>query len=99
VFEAVYVPDPKEIEDGEGIGLEYGDLDVGFYRDDQIDLSAVLSEQVVIDVPMKPVCSEECKGLCPNCGADLNEGECNCKEDKTDPRLAPLAEIKKKLIN
>jgi uncharacterized protein len=98
-FEAIYLPDPKIDTEGEEIELEYSDLDVGFYRNDQIDLTAVLSEQVIFEVPMKPVCKKDCKGLCSICGSDLNQGDCGCSEEPADPRLAPLAELKKKLVN
>jgi len=98
-FESIYLPDPETVSEGEELELEYSDLEVGFYRDDRIDLSAVISEQIVLEIPMKPVCTESCKGLCPLCGIDLNEGECGCSSERSDPRLAPLAELKKRLIN
>jgi hypothetical protein len=48
-------------------------------------------------LPLKPLCREECKGLCPSCGADLNKGPCSCKGKKGDPRLAALKKLKDKL--
>ena len=95
-FELDYRPDPILEEEGEEFSLTYSDLDIGFYRDQQLDVSALISEQVVLEIPMKPVCREECKGLCDQCGADLNEEGCDCQPRSVDPRLAVLAELKKK---
>ncbi len=49
------------------------------YNGDTIDLSQMLEDNVVINLPTRFICSEECKGLCGRCGANLNEGECGCK--------------------
>ncbi len=98
-FELEYWPDPVVPGEGEELGLTYPDLVVGFYRDHRLDLSAVVSEQIVLEIPMKPVCSEACRGLCNQCGKDLNEGLCDCQPPGTDPRLELLADIKKKLIH
>lgn len=91
-----YWPDPAS-QDGEELRLNYDDLDVGFYHGDEFDLSAVISEQVVLEVPMKPVCRENCKGLCDQCGADLELEPCSCDRARVDPRMAALAEYRKKL--
>jgi len=98
-FSVEYWPDPKMGQDSEEMELSYDELDIGFYRDDKIDLSAVVTEQILLDIPMKPVCREDCKGLCDQCGADLNEEECNCDRIRLDPRLEVLAKIKDKMIN
>jgi uncharacterized protein len=91
-----YWPDPVSRE-GEELRLNYDDLEVGFYHGDEFDLSAVISEQIVLEVPMKPVCRENCKGLCDQCGADLELGPCSCERNRIDPRLSALAEYRKKL--
>ncbi len=96
-FDLSYLPDPQLESEHEEFELRYEDLEIGFYRSDQLDLSAVISEQVVLDVPMKPVCQPQCKGLCDQCGADLNEGACNCVRETVDPRLAVLESFKKRL--
>ncbi|MEE8348277.1 MAG: DUF177 domain-containing protein [Acidobacteriota bacterium] len=94
-FKLDYRPDPT-LEEGEDVSLSYTDLNVGFYRDQQLDVSALISEQVVLEIPMNPVCQEDCKGLCDQCGTNLNEGKCSCETHQMDPRLAILAEFKKK---
>jgi uncharacterized protein len=98
-FRLEYWPDPEVLREGEEFELSYDDLNIGFYREDQVDLSAVVSEQILLDIPMKPVCRESCKGLCDQCGADLNQGDCDCSKERLDPRLAGLAEIKDRIIH
>ena len=70
------------------------DLDTGYYRDDQIDLNELLREQFYLALPMKPLCRDNCAGLCPQCGTNLNTGTCQCTSQWEDPRLAPLKELK-----
>jgi len=71
--------------------------DVILYRDDAIDLAAPAIEALILAVPMKPVCDSACRGLCPRCGQDLNEGECDCETETSDPRLAALSELARRL--
>ncbi len=61
---------------------------------DEIDLSSGIREDLLLNVPLKPLCREDCRGLCPQCGADLNEGECTCEKKTADPRLAELRDIR-----
>ncbi|WP_027180347.1 DUF177 domain-containing protein [Maridesulfovibrio bastinii] len=75
-------------EEGEESFLEAAD---GTRR---LNAGAIFWEQFVLAYPSKPLCSEDCKGLCPECGADLNKGKCECKQDKGDPRLAVLRNLK-----
>jgi uncharacterized protein len=92
-----YWPDLKVEKEGEEISLSYDELNIGFYRDDQLDLSGVISEQIVLEIPMKPVCDEACKGLCPQCGVDLNEKACDCESVTSDPRWDALLDLRKKM--
>ncbi|HLO03004.1 MAG TPA: DUF177 domain-containing protein [Symbiobacteriaceae bacterium] len=70
---------------------------VNLYQGEQIDLTETLRDNVVVELPMKPLCSPDCKGLCPTCGANLNQGPCSCTEDVTvDPRFAKLHELLRK---
>jgi uncharacterized protein len=61
-----------------------------FYRDDAIDLGQLIEEQFYLVLPMKPLCSVDCKGLCSNCGTNLNVASCDCQVRWEDPRLAAL---------
>lgn len=66
------------------------DLETSYYRDDQVDLNELLREQFYLALPMKPLCREDCRGLCPECGANRNTAACSCEHVWQDPRLAPL---------
>ena len=66
------------------------DLDTSYYRDDKIDLNELLREQFYLALPMKPLCREDCKGLCPQCGTNWNTGTCTGTAEWEDPRLAAL---------
>jgi uncharacterized protein len=72
------------------------DLETSYYRDDQIDLNELLREQFYLALPMKPLCQEDCKGLCAECGTNLNTGSCDCAPVWEDPRLAALKGLVKK---
>ena len=61
-------------------------------KDGEADLDEVFSTAVILAMDSKHVCSDDCKGLCPRCGADLNQGPCGCKPE-IDPRLAALAQL------
>ncbi|HYF95628.1 MAG TPA: DUF177 domain-containing protein [Symbiobacteriaceae bacterium] len=71
---------------------------VTYYSGDEIDLSDPLRENILLELPMKPLCSDECEGLCPSCGTNLNEGPCQCGEQShtVDPRLAALKDLLRK---
>jgi uncharacterized protein len=71
------------------------DLETSYYRDDQIDLNELMREQFYLALPMKPLCREDCRGLCPQCGTNLNLGACECDTGWHDPRLAPLKDLKR----
>ena len=88
--------DEDDDADAESDAEEVGgdDLTTAFYRDDQIDLAHMVREQLYLALPMKPLHREDCKGLCPNCGVNLNETTCACQTAWEDPRLAPLKKLK-----
>jgi uncharacterized protein len=73
---------------------EEDDLEHETYQDDEIDLSGYLREQVAISLPVKVVCSEDCKGLCTSCGTNLNIENCTCESERIDPRFAVLKDLK-----
>ena len=64
------------------------------YRDEKIDLGEVVREQLYLALPMKPLCQEDCKGLCPVCGVNRNRETCTCQQEWVDPRMAALKEWK-----
>ena len=66
------------------------DLDANEFGDDGIDLAPLVRDVVIAALPIRNLCRPDCKGLCPKCGADLNQGDCGCDREVTDPRLAVL---------
>ena len=59
-----------------------------------LDVSALVWEEFSLALPVKPLCSSDCRGVCPVCGKNLNEGPCGCSSDEGDPRLAALRNLK-----
>ncbi len=57
---------------------------------ENVDLTHLLKENILLSIPIKLLCSEDCKGLCPVCGQNLNYEQCDCKKENVDPRLAKL---------
>jgi uncharacterized protein len=88
-FELRYVPAATN-EGEEEREVEEDDLTTAFYQDEQLDLGELMHEQFMLALPMKPLCSEGCKGLCPQCGTNLNKAACDCAPAGKDPRLAAL---------
>lgn len=74
-----------------------GDTEIGYYEGEGLQLRDVLREQVLLAVPLKAVCREECKGICPQCGRNLNQESCHCAATLPDPRWDALKELKKDL--
>ncbi len=60
------------------------------YSDNYFDLDKILTDNIILNLPMKNVCKDACKGLCPVCGTDINETECGCRVDNIDPRMEAL---------
>jgi uncharacterized protein len=75
-------------------GVPGDDEDHVFYDNDlRADLWDIVRQTVILAVSIKPLCSENCKGLCPQCGTDRNKKTCNCKTETVDPRMAPLKNL------
>ena len=92
-FDLVYHPQSTNVGEGE-VEVEAEDLSTAFYENHQIDLDQLMREQFYLVLPMKPLCREDCRGLCPVCGTNLNRGTCECKREWEDPRLAGLRALK-----
>ena len=91
-FELRYVPYSENAGEGEREIAE-DDLVTAFYRDGLLDIGDLLREQFQLALPMKPLCSDACRGFCPHCGANLNRTECGCAPAWDDPRLSPLKNL------
>jgi uncharacterized protein len=96
-LDLLYLPQSENVGSGEDEERELSDQDmaVGFYRDDKIDLSQMIWEQVYLALPMKPLCKQDCRGLCQECGTNLNLASCSCERESVDPRLATLKTLLK----
>ncbi len=78
---------PAGTEDKE---LDKADLDACFYDEPDVPVAPIVEERMQLAVPMKPLCSPDCRGLCVRCGADLNRGACGCPAETIDPRWEAL---------
>jgi uncharacterized protein len=76
-----------------GLELTVDDIDLYGYDGETVDLEPLLREQLILSVPLAPLCRESCQGLCPQCGANRNHEPCAC-QPIIDPRLAALRDIK-----
>jgi uncharacterized protein len=93
-FDLRYQPHADSNEAGER-EVEADDLNTAYYENDEIDLAQLMQEQFYLTVPMKPLCQDDCKGLCSHCGTNLNKTTCDCHTEWEDPRLAALKALKK----
>ncbi len=95
-FEYLVVPRAAEPMTGE-VELDEEDLGVLYVSEPFLDTEPLLLEQLQLNIPMRQLCREDCAGLCPDCGANRNEGECGCGEPETDSRWAALAELRDRI--
>lgn len=91
-FRYTFVP-AKDSDAGEE-ELAPEDLEYGYYENDVIDLDAIIFEQIMLQIPMKVLCTDTCKGLCPHCGNNLNTAQCDCHKDFINEKLAVLKNFK-----
>ena len=91
-FKYTFAPPPAQPQEEWKLNAE--DLDFAYYEEDTIDLDALIFEQIILQIPIKPLCTEACKGLCPHCGINLNVTGCRCETRSFDERLAALKQFK-----
>ena len=85
-----FVLAPRAAVDAAEAELSADDLSLSFFEGEEVDLSPLVHEQTILALPTRPLCREDCRGLCARCGANLNAGPCSCPADTTDPRLRVL---------
>lgn len=91
-----FVPKPEYSEANE-VELTSEDLDTYFHDGKEIDILCPVRDQIVMAIPIQPLCSPDCPGLCPVCGKDLRKKKCGCKPEKEiDPRLSVLKNLIKR---
>jgi uncharacterized protein len=83
----------------EELSVTSAEAEVSYYEGEGLLLEDALREQVLLALPLKAICREDCKGLCPHCGKNLNFEQCSCAEPMEDPRWSALKEIRGKLEN
>ena len=74
-------------------GAQSDDEDIIVFEGHEIELDEIVENNFIMNLEPRYLCREDCKGLCPKCGADLNEGDCGCADDEIDPRWAALADM------
>lgn len=94
-FTIYYREEDSEYNDEE-VELSERDLVSSSYSGNEIDLGPEIAEQLLMEIPVKPLCREDCKGLCPTCGADLNRGACDCGRGTYNPKFSALKDFKVK---
>ena len=77
--------------------ISEAETEIGYYTGEGLMLEDALREQVLLATPVRALCREDCKGLCPHCGRNLNLEQCHCEQHVSDPRWDALSDIKKKL--
>lgn len=90
IFSLVYLFEKKELTDNANVYFISA-------KEDKIDITNDVIDYANLTIPLKKLCSEDCKGLCYRCGTNLNTGSCNCKIEKTEPEWEPLLKLKDKL--
>ena len=91
-FDLFYRPQEMNTGDNE-VEIDEGEAEIGFYQDGGLELLDLLSEQILLALPMQRVCREDCRGICPDCGADRNEAECRCSEIRNEARWGALKDL------
>lgn len=95
-FDLLYRPQGVDRR-GDEVSISEAETEIGYYQGEGVLLEDVLREQVLLATPLRALCRDNCQGLCPSCGSNLNLEKCNCERPPSDPRWAALDEIKKKL--
>ena len=89
-FDLSYLPSDEAPVGSVEVEVADQDINTAYYQHGQIDMAELIHEQLYLVLPMKPLCKDDCQGLCPVCGANRNSTPCMCKTTWTDPRLAGL---------
>ena len=91
---------PIGIDSGHAeLSVTDAEAEIGYYEGEGLLLEDTLREQLLLALPLKTVCRDNCKGLCPHCGKNLNESQCSCAVEEEEPRWAALKEIRNKLAH
>jgi len=92
-FDAVFVTAENYTQEKEA-QLKADDLEVSLFEEDKLDLTELVRDQILLNLPTQIFCREDCHGLCQKCGANLNLIDCNCEEKEIDPRWSALKNLR-----
>jgi uncharacterized protein len=95
-FELLYRPLGADAGKDE-LSVTDAEAEIGYYQGEGLLLEDVLREQVLLALPLKVTCRADCKGLCPQCGKNLNQEQCSCSREVEDPRWAALKDVRSRL--
>lgn len=93
----VYLMPEREIPEAEELELELRDMEYEFFDGVVIEIDQLVAEQIFLSLPVKVLCSEDCRGLCPRCGTNLNEENCRCSEKENLSPFSRLQAIRSRL--
>ena len=93
IFELILHP-LKETFFGEATELSEKEMELSFIDKGEIHLTEIACEQIFLEIPLQPLCCEKCKGLCPNCGRDLNLSSCHCVKEEFESGFSVLRKLK-----
>jgi uncharacterized protein len=79
-----------DYESSSATALSEEEMSVSVFDGESVDVDEIVKEQILLAVPARTLCREDCKGICPECGMDRNAGDCNCAANEVDPRWAAL---------
>jgi len=97
-IKAHFVPKEESGTEHPEIELSTSDIETEYYDEDRVDINPPVHDQILLALPLVSVCREGCKGLCVQCGKNLNKGSCGCENSgPVDPRLEVLRSLKEKL--
>jgi uncharacterized protein len=91
-FELEYITG-SEYESSAVAELTEAEMSVAVFDGEALDVDEIVKEQILLAVPTRMLCREDCKGICPQCGTNRNTGECNCETKEIDPRWAALKDL------
>ena len=96
-FELTYtkeMPGATDVYEDKEIELRAEEIGMIYFKGEEINLEQGIQEQIVMAFPLQPLCNDNCKGLCPRCGSDLNRGDCGCKRESATNKFAVLKNLK-----
>ncbi len=95
-YDVLYRPVGVDVDDREH-SIGESETEIGYYQDGSLLLEDVLREQVLLSLPARTLCREDCKGICPRCGANENSDPCACEESVADPRWSALGDLRTRM--